>query len=183
MKARNVAPHDTFVTAHKRTSTSYSCYCTCHRHQLAGDACHTSLICVPRRDTGARMSSQARQCCTRWARFGRRVIPMPAGHRRTAPRARLERAPPSRTARTAASGTEGSGAKRVRKKATTAAPKGAASIGIVRRILRTGRWCRALNMGTRGAEVQQRQRACDVMQGAGPRSGGVWGDYLQRGLS
>ena len=72
---------------------------------------------------------------------------------------------------------------RSRKTVTMAVPEGAAASGILRCILRTGRWCRALNMGTRGAEVQQRQRARDVMQGAGPRSGGVWGDYLQRGLS
>ena len=72
---------------------------------------------------------------------------------------------------------------RSRKKVTIIAPEGAASSGIVRRILRTGRWCRALNMGTRGTEVQQRQRAHDAMQGAGQRSGGIWRDYLQRGLS
>ena len=72
---------------------------------------------------------------------------------------------------------------RSKKKVTMAAFEGAAPSGIARRILRMGRWCRALNICTRGTEVQQRQRAHDAMQGAGQRSGGVWRDYLQRGLS
>ena len=71
--------------------------------------------------------------------------------------------------------------RRSRKKVTIAAPKGAASSGTVRRILRMGRWCRALRMGTRGAEVQQRESVHDVMQGAGQRSEEVWSCYLQRG--
>ena len=72
---------------------------------------------------------------------------------------------------------------RSKKKVTMAASKGAAPSGILRRILRMGRWCRALRMGTRGADVQQRERAHDAVQGAGQRSRGIWGDYLQRGLS
>ena len=67
---------------------------------------------------------------------------------------------------------------RSRKTVPMAVPEDAASSGILRRILRTGRWCRALRMGTRGADVQQGERALDAMQGAGQRSGGIWGDYL-----
>ena len=40
---------------------------------------------------------------------------------------------------------------------TIAAPKRAASSVIARSILRTGRWCRALRMGKRGAEVHNQQ--------------------------
>ena len=72
---------------------------------------------------------------------------------------------------------------RSRKTVTMAVPEGAAASGILRCILRTGRWCRALGMGTPGAEVQQRERAHHVMQGAGHRSGAVWSYYLLRGLS
>ena len=137
----------------------------------------------PRRDKGARICTRARQRRTAWARFGRRVIPSPAGRRRTAPRARLERAPPPAHGPDSSIWTEDSSARRSKKKVTIAAPKGAASSGTVRRILRMGRWCRGLKMGTRGAEVQERERTHDAVQGAGQRSGGIWGDYLQRGLS
>ena len=179
----------------QRSTTRHFCHCTpTHKHVLLmilhmsqGPTCrrfaHTSLILHPRRDTGARICTRARQPCARWARCGRRVIPMPTGRRRTELRPRLERSPPLGHGPGAASGAEGSVARRSKKKVTIIAPLGAASSGIVRRILRMDRWCRALRMGTRGAEVQECERAHDAVQGAGQRSGGIWGDYLQRGLS
>ena len=78
----------------QRSTTRHFCHCTpTHKHVLLmilhmsqGPTCrrfaHTSLILHPRRDTGARICTRARQPCARWARCGRRVIPMPVGRRR-----------------------------------------------------------------------------------------------------
>jgi hypothetical protein len=118
----------------QRSTTRHFCHCTpTHKHVLLmilhmsqGPTCrrcaHTSLICAPRRDTGARMSTGARQRCTICTCFSRCRTPIHASHRRAAPHVRLERHPPSCTARTAASGAEGSGTRRSRKKVTIIAP-------------------------------------------------------------